>query len=366
MFNKKDKKVSNQNNTFYTLDRLDKEAPNAQIILIAGEKGNGKSYAVKERLLTHWRDTGEKFVYLRRFDSDTTASKTERIFSDLKNLDEMTGGYNFIGALAGTLFAHKLGATVGDLKRKEGLPIGYYGSIDRIIKGYSSVPFPFVSRVFLDEVTALGTGYLPDEIFLFDVCLSTILRRNKQAIVYIAGNTWDRYCPYYRKYGIDVSKLEQGEIKYFDYTNSDGTSFKVGFERCVDLAENNNPLIVTGRDSIISGKWYETPHPILDNLKDYQIAYEFYLETENRIYKCNYIVNGMDSAIYVEEYDEETPPQGKRLITKNISTNALTTPKFYPLTNEEGLIFNLLKIGKVFYSDNLTGTEFDRAYKYFS
>lgn len=366
MFNKKTKKISNENETFYKLDRLDKEAPDAQIILIAGEKGNGKSYAVKERLLTHWRDTKEKFVYLRRFDTDVTASKTERIFSDLKNLEEMTGGYNFIGALAGTLYAHKLTSTVGDLKRKEGFPIGYYGSIDRIIKGYSSVPFPSVSRVLLDEVTALNTGYLPDEIFLFDVCLSTILRRNKNAIVYIVGNTWDRYCPYYRKYGIDVAKLSQGEIKYFDYTNSDGTSFKVAFERCIDLQDNNNPLIVTGRESIISGKWYESPHPILNDLKDYRIAYEFYLESESRIYKCNYIVNGMNSAIYVEEYDSETPPAGKRLITKNISTDALTTPKFYPLTNEEGLIFNLLKMGKIFYSDNLTGTEFERVYKYFS
>lgn len=350
---------------FYTLDRLDQEAPDAKIRIIAGEKGNGKSYAAKIRALNHWRDTNARFVYLRRFDSDCTATKIERIFSDIKEIEAETGGYNFIGAYAGSIYAHKLDHTVPVLKRADGVVCGYYGSIQKIIRSYSSIPFPVVDVVLMDEVSSTDGAYLENEAFLFDICLSTILRRNQNATVYIIGNTWDRNCPYYRKYGIDISTIDQDTIYSFDYQNADNTKVRIALERCKDLAVNNNPLIVTGRDSIISGKWYEEPQPILENPKDYKTAYTFYVDNETRLYKCQYLVRGMDSVIYVSEYDESDYPENARIITKRVSLNALQTPKLYPLTQEEGLVFQLIKMGKVMYSDNLTGTEFQKIIKRF-
>lgn len=361
----KNKKIIKENEMFYRLDKLHKEAPEANVYIIAAEKGNGKSYAVKEHALNMWRDSGKKFVYLRRFDSDCTASKLERIFSDMVNIEEATGGYNFIGAYTGVIYLHHLNHTAPSIKRNSGVPCGYYGSIQKIIKSYSSIPFPEVDMVILDEVSQIDGAYLPNEGFLFDVCLSTILRRNSKAKIYIVGNTWDRNCPYYAKYGVDVTVLQQDTITKYVKQNNDGTLVNIAVERCKDLEANNNPLIVTGRESIIEGKWFEDSYSILNNPEEYNSVYKFYIQSDVRSYECRYLVKGLDSVVYVKEYDEAEFPNRSRVISKNVSTNAFYTPKLAPLTPDESLIFNFIKIGKIMFSDNLTGTEFNRIIKSF-
>lgn len=358
-------KKKKRNDEYYRLDRIHSAAPDADIYVIAGEKGNGKSYAVKEAACNCFRDTGGRFVYLRRFDEDVTASKVERGFSDLIDLDKMTGGYDYISPLAGTLQAYKLKETGGEIKKKEGTPCGYYGSLKNIQKRFSSVPFLNVNLIIFDEFCPKDGIYLPDEIELFDIVLSTIIRRNEQVKIYLCGNTFDRNCPYFKKYRIDVMNAEQGNIYVHDLYNTDGSSVKVAFEYCENLVSNQNRLLVSGRENIVKGQWYEKTFDKIENLKEYRNAYTFYIESVDKKYKCEYLVKGMDSAIYVCEYDELQYPLNSRVISKKITTSALHTPKLYPLTPEEGQIFTLLKMGKIFYSDNLTGTEFERIIKAF-
>lgn len=353
------------NDEYYRLDNIHKAAPDGDIFVIAGEKGNGKSYAVKERACNSFRDTGGRFVYLRRFDEDVTASKVERAFSDLLNLDKMTGGYDYIAPLAGVLKAYKLKETGGQIKKKEGHTCGYYGSLKSIQKRFSSVPFLNVNLIIFDEFCPKDGIYLPSEIELFDIVLSTIIRRNDRVKIYLCGNTFDRNCPYFKKYGIDVFSATQGEINVHYLYNKDGTSVKVAFEYCENLVSNQNRLLVSGRENIINGKWFEKTFDKIENLKNYRKVYSFYVEDESKKYLCDYIVKGMDSAIYVREYDEEMIPNGSRLISSTISPAALTTPKLFALSPEESQIFLLLKMGKVFYSDDLTGTEFERIIKKF-
>lgn len=350
---------------YYSLSNIHKAAPNADIYVIAGEKGNGKSYAVKEKACNNFRDTSGRFVYLRRFDEDVTASKVERAFSDLINLDKMSGGYDYISPVAGVLKAYKLKETGGEVRKKEGVCCGYYGSLKSIQKRFSSVPFLNVNLIIFDEFCPKDGIYLPDECELFDIVLSTIIRRNENVKIYLCGNTFDRNCPYFKKYNIDVMNTHQGNIYTHTLVNEDNTSVKVAFEYCENLDSNQNRLLVSGRENIVKGKWYEKNFDKIDDLRQYRTPYVFYLENENKKYEVRYIVNGMNSAIYVREYDEVDFPINARVISKHISSNALHTPRLIPLTPEEGMIFQILKIGKIFYSDNLTGTEFERAIKNF-
>ena len=41
-----------------------------QYIMLLGQRSNGKSYAVKQHCLTHFWQTGKRFVYVRRWQID--------------------------------------------------------------------------------------------------------------------------------------------------------------------------------------------------------------------------------------------------------------------------------------------------------
>ena len=66
---------------FYTLDRIKKY--DADFNLIFGKKGNGKSTACMEECLKHYIDTGEQFVWMRRWQDDFTGNRAKSFFYDI-------------------------------------------------------------------------------------------------------------------------------------------------------------------------------------------------------------------------------------------------------------------------------------------
>ena len=55
---------------------------NALINMVIGPRGAGKTYGLKERAIKNWINKGERFVYLRRYDSELDKVK-DTLFNDI-------------------------------------------------------------------------------------------------------------------------------------------------------------------------------------------------------------------------------------------------------------------------------------------
>ena len=55
----------------------------AQYMMLLGQRANGKSYQAKKTVLEHFIETGEKFVYLRRWQADIKIKAINKYFEDM-------------------------------------------------------------------------------------------------------------------------------------------------------------------------------------------------------------------------------------------------------------------------------------------
>ena len=102
---------------YYRLTKIDKL--NAQYNILLGERSNGKSYAVKEKIINDAYKNNNKFVLLRRFDLEIKASLVEQYFKDFCGgmIETITNGKcNTIVAYRGQIY---LAFYDSDLKKTE-------------------------------------------------------------------------------------------------------------------------------------------------------------------------------------------------------------------------------------------------------
>jgi hypothetical protein len=72
-----------------------------------------------------------------------------------------------------------------------------------------------VSTVIFDEFMTRSM-YLPDEMALFSNVLSTLLRDDGNAKIWLLGNTVSWYCPYFREMGLrHIKNMEIGGVQVY-------------------------------------------------------------------------------------------------------------------------------------------------------
>lgn len=138
---------------------------------VAGPRGDGKTTEFIKRVVRHFINKGEKFIYLRRNEIDLNDS-IPVFFDPLYKI----GLYNEYE------FEYKKHGRVFDLyikdKNGEKLHMGWGVPLSTSIK-IKSVSFINVKYIFFDEFLAnvqLGQKYLPNEYEVFDQFISTALR----------------------------------------------------------------------------------------------------------------------------------------------------------------------------------------------
>jgi len=224
---------------FYSLSKLTKRK--CDVYIIVGGRNNGKSYSVKNKCMKDFRDGKGKFAYVRRFDSERTVNKVEKYFNDLKLND-----------------GEKLKAYANDLTLyydKDNSEIcGHYFSVQNEPQ-YKSENYGKIKNIFFEEIIT-DSSYLYEEFRHFNNLLSTITRNNKDVTLWLVGNTIDRLCPYFEHYKIDIRKIKQGNIYYFEITNDNGTITKVGLEYCSSDGVFTSSIITGSTVNMISkGEW---------------------------------------------------------------------------------------------------------------
>lgn len=343
----------NKQTEFYSLKNILRR--DAQYNIIYGERSNGKSYAVKEYFLKCYFEKNRRFIIIRRYDTDIRGGLAEQYFEDMPIETISNGKFNSIRVRSGIIYAVKF--VDGELLERE--KIGYFKALNMARK-YTSTNYPDVDNVALEEFISADNVYLPNELFLFNHILSTIFRReddNKR--VFLIANALSRLSPYWREYGVDeiIKTQKQGSILIVERATLGGTQ-RVAVEYCKNIKQFSVMFSGSSAKMTNEGKWLERDFEKLPiDRSEWETIYTFYCCTEKMKYKCEYIINDENYCIYVTPQFDEIP-NNSRVISDVPSVDPLSTVGFVPLNSRENAIFELIRQKRVFYSDNLTGTEF--------
>lgn len=219
-----------------------------------------------------------------------------------------------------------------------------------------------IGTIIFDEFMTRGQ-YLQDEFTLFTNTLSTILRDDGKAKIFMLGNTVSYFCPYFREMGLKhLREMQPGDMALYTGLHkncktlvfySDGIP---GGKETDQYFAFDNPklkMITEGRFEMAV-----YPHCPRDFGKR-DIVFSFFIDFDGELLRGDVISlnGGAEEWIYMTPKttplkdpdhdliysDKDDPrPNWRRRITR-------------PITPAEKAIANLFRAEKVFYADNQTG-----------
>lgn len=347
---------------FYRLDNNLKIDANYRILL--SERNVGKSYALKEHVLKQAYDSDfeERFVYLRRYDRDTTASNCNKYFGDMPVSKITNGDFDSVVFYRGDFFFAKLNPKT--FKYDRGPLIGYAIALNNAEHSKSLVYAGVEDMIFEEFIT--DSLYLADEPTKLQELVSTVARE-RDIRVWLLGNKIDRVCPYFTEWEL-TNALSQsiGTIDKYTYHHkkSDGTDGEtiVTVEQCAVAGSNSTMFFGSAAKSIMGGEWATKEKPKLPKrFEEYTKLYELELADCGFSFMLNLLVDEESGGTFVYVYPKTRSYRKiNRVITNDFSTDPLTTTRFNDKIRAEVMMKQLINNQKVCYSDNLTGTDFEK------
>lgn len=345
--------------TYYRLDSILKI--NADYNLIYGERANGKSYAIKEKMLLDFKTSGGKFVYIRRYDRDVTTNLATSYFDDMPIEKIFNGVYNNIHVHGGNVYLCNIDESG---KREHITHCGYVRALNNAQR-YSSTTYPDVINVVLEEFITLDNTYLPNELFLFNHILSTIARR-RNITVFLVANTISRISPYWREYGVEdiIKKQKQGTI-YTVERDTEGGKQLIAVEYCARSGGVSKMFDLKNSEMTNAGKWHTEKYPRIYpvNISECSNPYSFVVEYTSFKFYVQYLITPQGEYFLFVTPKTSDVKENTRVISDKYSINPLYTRGLIPLNAKERLIFEMLYNGKTYFCDDQTGTEFNTAIK---
>lgn len=353
---------------YYRLTKIKKL--NADYNMLLGERSNGKSYAVKEDVLADaWKYDNRRFILLRRWELELKTQLAEQYFLDAPVTAITDGAATGISVYRGEIFFSCIDENTGKVKRIR--KCGYTRALSQE-QHYTSGAYDDVSNVVFEEFIS-RSYYLPQEPLHLMQFISTIARRRK-INVYMIGNTISRLCPYFTEWQlVGIPKQKQGTIETYTYdtdqrdeTTNEKITVTIAVEFCENSGNSSKMFFGVGTKMITSGTWQsrEMPHlPKSYNIQNYEVLYTVFIRVANFSFRAELLSDNMDGTMlwYVQPTagKEEKRKDDDRIVTDHIITmNNFTTLGLRPLSPQENYIFNLMRSGYVYYSDNLTGSDF--------
>lgn len=346
----------------------------ARYNIIYGERSNGKTYGTLQYCLEQYFQDGSEFAYIRRWDEDLVGKKGESLFNGLiKNnvIRKLSKGkWNHVVYQSRAYyfaFIDDEGTIIKDTK-----PFCYAFALTQH-EHYKSNSYPSIRFIIFDEFLTRGV-YLPDEFIIYQNVLSTIIRLRDDVIIFMLGNTVNKYSPYINEMGLSRMREQKiGTIDVYEYGDS-GLKIAVEYSDMPikDKKSNvyfafNNPRL----NMIKNGAWEidSYPHYPRDQyagINPYNdIKFIFFIEFEGCVLQCEIIykdkdINNKVNPCYFLFVHQKTTP------IKDEDKMLIYSQKFSPLpnyrrkltkltSNIERKIMRFFAKDKIFYSDNETG-----------
>lgn len=356
--------------SFYRLNNILKTG--APYMILLGERSNGKSYAVKEHCITQAWLHDKKFIYLRRFDRDIKPSSVEQYFKDppsYKIMEWTRGMCDGIVAFRGIIYLTKYNE---ELEKDEKVKAIGYSCALNLEQRYKSGSYEDVDNLIFEEFIA-EDFYLPNEPTKLMNFISTVARR-RRINVFMIGNTISRVCPYFNEWQlVNIPKQQQGTIDIYEHEsmdldeNGEPLKIKMAVEFCENSGRNSKMFFGASSKMISTGAWQtkEVPHLQGNKQLDYVVMHRIVIKYKNFKFNCEFLLEKETGNVCWYVYPKTSDiTNDERVITDTAtSLNMLTTIGFIPLSASEKTALGYMFEGRIYYSDNLTGSDFEQCLK---
>lgn len=347
---------------FYSLDNI--LSHHADYNVIYGERSNGKTTAVLKYALEEHIHSGYKnqLAIIRRWEEDFKGKNGRQMFENIVNLgwvEKFTKGkYNSIYYFSQRWFLCKYN-DIGEKVSQAEEPFAMGFSITSE-EHYKSTSYPHITTILFDEFIT-RSYYLPEEFVKFQNLLSTLIRLRTNVVIFMCGNTINKFCPYFAEMGLTgVKKQRKGTIDIYTYGD---TTLKVAVEYSDFPSKKkesnkyfafNNPKL----EMITNGGWEIDIYPHLPTkYKPKDVAYFFYVVFDGEMLQGNIICVDDKTFLYfhrkttpIKEDNTQIVYQQQTDFRRNYRVNILK-----PYSKVDKYIAELLKRKKAFYQDNEIG-----------
>lgn len=340
----------------------------ARYIILLGQRSNGKSYQVKDTILGDAYSPKKvkellkrasveecKFIYLRRWKEDIKTKYVEEYFGDM-NIKKITEGkYDCIIAYNGFLY---YGVTDKDGDRRKEKEIGRYCALNEYER-YKSQTFVNYEYIVYEEFIT-DSVYLNDEPRLLQQFVSTVAR-HRPITVFLVGNTLSRVCPYFNEWCLEgILRQKLGTIEIYHHHLEDGSVVDIAVEYCANASGVKNTMFFgTTAKQIVSGEWDTKDVPKLPKDKEnYEKVYEVLVKYQKFNFLMELLIEKRDGGVILFIHPHTTKRKVLRVLTNEFSDNRFTSTMLDTSKKPEWLISECFRLGKVCYSDNLTGADF--------
>lgn len=326
---------------------------NAQYMMLLGQRSNGKSYQAKYTVLKNAFEKNLKFVYLRRWKADIKVSAVNAYFDDIPINKITKGKYESVEAWGNALYFTYTNEEGKKIRDKE---IGRYCSLNESER-YKSWAFVDYAYIIYEEFIT-DSVYLDDEPRLLQQFVSTVARHSRLSVLLI-GNTLSRVCPYFSEWCLEgVLKQKIGTIEIYHYHIEDSV-IDIAVEYCANSNAENKMFFGQTAKQIISGEWDTKDVNKLPKPKEfYEKVYEIKIKYQAFKFVIELLVDEKTGGTICFVYPLTKDRKIQRIISDEFSDNIFITKKLDLSKKPEQLIYNCIKMDKICYSDNLTGSDF--------
>ena len=335
---------------------------NADYMILLGQRSNGKSYQAKTTVLKNAYENNRKFIYLRRWKEDIKAKAVTAYFEDIDVKKITNNEYDSITAWNGTLYFCYTNEKNEIVKDKE---IGRYCALNEYER-YKSWAFIDYDYILYEEFIT-DAVYLPNEPRQLQQFVSTVARNDKIKVILI-GNTLSRICPYFSEWCLDgVLKQKIGTIEIYHFHTDDNSVVNIAVEYCANSNAENKMFFGQTAKQIVSGEWDTVDVPKLPRKEyEYEKVYELLLVYQKFSFVIELLIEPKNGGKILYVYPFTGSRKIYRKITDEFSDLPNITSKLDITKKPEQYIHDCIRLKKICYSDNLTGSDFNNVLKTFN
>lgn len=339
--------------TYYDISEMLKT--NAEYMMLLGQRSNGKSYQVKKTVLEDFYFNETKFIYLRRWKADIKQKEVSTYFDDIPIAKYTNREYNSVRAMNGFIYLCK----IEDGLIVEKIEMGRYCALNEYERYKSQVFMNYKNIVYEEFIT--DSIYLNDEPKLLQQFVSTVARLDKIR-VFLIGNTLTRVCPYFHEWCLEnVLKQKQGTIEIYKYHMEDNVEVKIAVEYCANTNNKNTMFFGQAAKQIVTGEWDVKEVPKLPRqLYEYEKIYEVMVVYQAFKFVLELLIEPKEGGVIIFVYPYTSNRKIQRVITDEFSDKPYISSKLDIDKKPELLMLKALRMDKVCYSDNLTGSDFSK------
>lgn len=350
--------MSKEKTKFYSLKHILSKKATYNVII--GERSNGKTYSILKYGIEKFISSRGQLAIVRRWKEDITGRRASDIFTALitdgtiKTLSngEYEGVYYYAGKFYLCTYDEKGKALYNDNDC-----LGYCFALSDT-EHNKSISYPNIQTIFFDEFLTKHL-YLNDEFVLFMNTVSTIVRQRDNVQIFMAGNTVNKFCPYFQEMGLKhISKMQQGDIDVYKYGDS---RLIVAVEYCSSISKAKKSNFYFAFDNpklqmITTGKWELDIYPHIPcKYKKRDVLFDFFVVFDGSTIHGEIIQISDDVILY---FHEKTTPikDGSIVYTLAENISVYYNKSIYKPNFSGGLrIVWLLEHGKTFYQNNEVG-----------